>query len=199
MMIGKNAKSYKLMITVVISVLLAVLFFIGWYWKEKQTMDELGSPGLILINHTDQDVYAQVHYEMFPNPVEGAYSESGPHSGSGLNCCVSIPTLWRPGIKMIVKYRFGNWPEEKEKTTAVELPEYGQGEGGNLYLVFYNENEFELMSTMFGPHHPRWPGRRIKQRSLGKLHDDNLSCSPGPAVAIRVQSRRNSTVYSCSG
>ena len=62
-------------------VLVAGLAYVGWLWREQQAMDELVSPGLTLINYTDHDVYASVHYSKFPNPGEGASEGVGPHAG----------------------------------------------------------------------------------------------------------------------
>lgn len=156
-------KNRRLAIYVSGALLVAGLIAAGWWWQQKRAMDDIVGPGLILINYTDDDVHTYVHYSKFPNPGQGAYSETGPGSGGGgLDCCVPIPTIWRPGIKMIVRYHFGKWPKGKEKTKLVELPEYPDGRPGSLYLVFHSETELELMSTMFGPRHPRWPGRRIE-------------------------------------
>lgn len=164
MTINRNTRTYRITIAVFASVLLATFFLIGWYWTEKQAMDELVSPGLRLINYTNDQLYTSVHNSKFPNPGEGASYDMGPQTGgAGLMCCVPIPAIWRPGIKMVVKYRFGTWPEGKEETKTVELPEYPEGVAGSLYLVFYSESEFELMSTTFGPRHPLWPGRRIER------------------------------------
>ena len=155
-------RNLKLAIVVLGIALVAGVASVGWWWKEQQAMSELGNPGLILINYTDDDVSASVHNSKFPNPGEGASYDVGPHGGGGVMCCVPIPTMWRPGIKMIVRYHFGKWPESKEVTRIVELPEYPGGKGGSLYLVFHSETDIELMSTMFGPRHPRWPGRRVE-------------------------------------
>ena len=158
-----RTRSLKLAIVVLGIALVAGLASVGWWWKDKQAMDDLVSPGLILINYTDHDVYASVRYSKFPNPGEGARSEAGPHSGGGgLDCCVPIPTKWRPGIKMIVWYSSVNHQEGTGQTKIIELPEYPDGRPGALFLVFHKDAELELFSSMFGPRHPRWPGHRIE-------------------------------------
>ncbi len=143
------------------ALLLAGLAYGGWYWK--QWRDDLVGPALTVINYTDHDVYASVHYSEFPNPGDGASDGIPPHGGgSSLSCCVPIPTHWRPGIKMIVWYSFKDWQKESGQTRIVELPEYPGGDAGRLYLVFHNETEFEIFSTVYGPRHPKWPGRRVE-------------------------------------
>jgi hypothetical protein len=150
--------------SLIVAVLLLLgLAYGGWQWNEMQAMNELVSPGMHLINYTNDEVYTSVHYSKFPNPGEGVSYDMGPNSGgAGLMCCVPIPTHWRPGIKMIVKYRFGRWPDGMEETKITELPEYPGGEAGDLYLVFHSTTEFELLSTNFAPGHPRWPGKQVE-------------------------------------
>lgn len=132
-------------------------------WQEKKAMDEMMAPGLRLINYTDDEVYTAVRNSRFPEPGQGASYDMGPKTGgAGLMCCVPIPTIWRPGIKMNVHYRFGKWPEGKEEMKVVELPEYPDGRPGSLYLIFHSENEFELLSSIYAPGHPRWPGKQVE-------------------------------------
>lgn len=163
MTIEKKKLLGRFELAVLIALTVAGLTYGGWLWKEKQAMDETVEPGLILINYMDKEVYASVHYSKYPNPGEGASSDAGPHSGGGgLDCCVPIPTRWRPGIQMVVWYSFKDWQNENGQTKIVELPEYPDGRPGALFLVFHGQAEFELYSSVFGPRHPRWPGRRIE-------------------------------------
>lgn len=160
MTIDRNTKTYRITITALVSVLLAAFLFIGWYWKEKQAMDELVSPGLTIMNYTDEEVYASVHYSKFPDPADGAGYGVGPHSGgNGLVCCVPIPTRWRPGIKMTVWYSLKSWQKEDGQTRIIELPEYPGGNAGDLFLSFLPDNSIELVSANSAPGHPQWPGK----------------------------------------
>ena len=73
--------------------------------------------------------------ENLPTPIEGynhtsaainrftvngaGGSNFGPHSGGGSQtCCVSLPTKWRPGLKVVIEWEkdpdprsYGKWPE----------------------------------------------------------------------------------------
>ncbi|WP_041711763.1 DUF3304 domain-containing protein [Pseudomonas sp. ATCC 13867] len=73
--------------------------------------------------------------ENLPTPIEGYNHTSaainrftvnggggpniGPHQGGGKqNCCVSLPTKWRPGLKVVIEwekdpdpYAYAKWPE----------------------------------------------------------------------------------------
>ena len=133
------------------------------HWKKKNASEDMVALGLRLINYTNDDVYTSVRSAKFPEPGQGAYEESGPGGGWGsLSCCVPIPTQWRPGIRMNVHYRFGKWPKEREEIKVVELPEYPDGRPGSLYIVFHSENEFELLSSIYAPGHPHWPGKQVE-------------------------------------
>lgn len=148
---------------VLITLLLAALGYAYWLWQEKLANDEIVSGGLTVINYMDQDVYASVRNSLFPNPGEGASDGTGPHSGGGkTSCCIPIPARWRPGIKMNVWFSHKDWQEENGVTKVIELPPYPDGEPGSVYLVFHSDTEIELMSTIFAPRHPRWPGRHVE-------------------------------------
>lgn len=152
-----------LRLTALLAFVAGVIAYGTFVWQENKAMDEMVSPGLRLINYTDDDVYTSVRNAKFSNPGQGASYDMGPKTGgAGLMCCVPIPARWRPGIKMNVTYRFGKWPAGKEEKKVVELPEYPDGEGGSIYLIFHSETEFELLSTIYAPGHPRWPGKQVE-------------------------------------
>ncbi len=129
-----------------------------WLWREKQWRDDMVAPAMILINYTGEDVEASLEYGDIPD--SGARDAMGPYSGgSSVSCCVPMPTHWRPGIKMLVKYNFGNWPRGLEKTKIVELPDYPDGRPGYLFVLVHSETDIEVLSSIYGPLHERWPGR----------------------------------------
>lgn len=163
----KNQKMHwpKVFRLIALLALVAGVIAYGMFvWQENKAMDEMVSPGLRLMNYTDNDVYSSVRNAKFPKPGQGAYQEVGPQGGGGgISCCVPIPVVWRPGIKMNVTYRFGKWPEGKEEMKVLELPNYPDGDVGDLYLVFYSETDFELVCSRYSPTHIKWPGRRIEK------------------------------------
>ncbi|PTD96559.1 DUF3304 domain-containing protein [Pseudothauera lacus] len=148
-----------------VTVALAAVMAYGsyrWELRDSPEPDQLISGTLSLINYTDESVYSSVRNSKYPNPGQGASYDVGPRAGGGgVMCCVPIPARWRPGIKMNVSYRFGNWEKGREVLEVVELPVYPDGVG-HLYLIFHSEYEFELLSTSYEPGHPRWPGRKVE-------------------------------------
>jgi len=140
---------------------LAMAIGVGvWRWREKQWWDDMVAPTMILINYTGQEVEVSLHNSEFPDPGEGASDGMGPYAGgSSVVCCVPMPTHWRPGIKMIVKYHFESWPEGKQEMKVVELPRYPNDEPGELYVLVHSETDVEVLSSIYDPLHERWPGR----------------------------------------
>ena len=127
-----------------------------------QREEETATAALTMLNYGNVDVYASVEPAQYP-PQDGygAGYGLGPHAGGGIMCCIEIPVKWRPGIKMRVMYQFGDEPKENWYTRIVELPPYPNGKGGNLWLSFFNDRSFELISSHYGPEDPdgNWPGR----------------------------------------
>ncbi len=133
------------------------------YWKKKDAQEDMVASGLTLINYTDMDVYASVWNAEFPNPGQGASEGVGPRAGGGGTvCCVPIPSRWRPGIKMLVWYSNKNWQPENGVVKVVDLPEYPDGRPGSLYLMLHSESELELLSSIYAPGHPLWPGKQVE-------------------------------------
>ena len=83
-------------------------------------------------------------------------------SGGDKGCCLSLPTRWRPGLKVQVQWEEGDrermYPEIHKRT--LDIPRYTQP--SDLYVVFYPEHEVEVVVSVGEPGHPDWAGR-IKQ------------------------------------
>ena len=128
-----------------------------------QRGEETAEAALTMLNYGNVDVYASVEPAQYPpQGGHGAGYGLGPHAGGGgIMCCIEIPVKWRPGIKMRVMYQFGDEPKEKWYTRIVELPPYPDGEAGNIWLAFYADRSFELISSNYGPASPtgKWPGK----------------------------------------
>lgn len=152
-----------LRLTALLAVVAGVIAYGTFVWQENKAMDEMVSGGLTLINYTDRDVYASVSNAKYEHSGDGAAIGVGPHGGGGgVSCCVTIPARWRPGIKMVVWHSNKDWQPESGVRQVVELPEYPDGRPGSIYLIFHSETEFELLSTIYAPGHPRWPGKQIE-------------------------------------
>lgn len=83
-------------------------------------------------------------------------------SGGDKGCCVTLPTNWKPGLKVQVRWEEGDrermYPEIHKRT--LDIPRYEQP--SDLYVVFYPSHEVEVVVSVGEPGHPTWTGR-IKQ------------------------------------
>lgn len=83
-------------------------------------------------------------------------------SGGDKGCCVTLPTNWKPGLKVQVRWEEGDrermYPEIHKRT--LDIPRYEQP--SDLYVVFYPSREVEVVVSVGEPGHPSWAGR-IKQ------------------------------------
>ena len=83
-------------------------------------------------------------------------------SGGAKNCCVSLPQVWKPGMKLLLEWQEGDfertYPERYSK--ELEIPRYEQP--ADLYVVFYPQHDVELVVSFSEPGHPQWAGR-VKQ------------------------------------
>jgi hypothetical protein len=79
-------------------------------------------------------------------------------AGGAKSCCVNLPKVWRPGIKIKVEWQEADKeirPEIYRQTQ--ELPRYQTP--GDVYLVFYPGHQLEVLASPVEPSHPDWPGK----------------------------------------
>ena len=135
---------------------------IAYTHREEETVG--GS--VIVLNYADVDFYPSVRSLDEKGQVTGSAGYPvGPRAGGGkAACCVSIPEYWRPGIRMAVRYRLGDWPEDRYEMFYTELPPYPSGEAGNVWVALYPDRSIEVVSSKYDPDSRKglWPGR-IKQ------------------------------------
>jgi hypothetical protein len=94
-----------------------------------------------------------------------AAEELAPFSSGGTICCYSLPTKWRPGIKVQIKTSYsrpkdasGEYREAKENVIA-EVPPYVDGEPGELWVLRGPDGKVVVVSSNYQPDHPKWPGK----------------------------------------
>ncbi len=82
-------------------------------------------------------------------------------SGGSANCCISLPKVWRPGLKVRLDWGEADYKKEIARhSQEFEIPKYDQP--GNMYLTYLPEGKVELIVSKVEPGHPNWPGS-IKQ------------------------------------
>lgn len=87
-----------------------------------------------------------------------------PFGAGGMTCCVTLPKVWRPGIKLKVRATHwlkgrpdGSLPQIKEEH-LVEVPMYVDGKPGEVWVLREADGKVSVISSDFQPDHPKWPG-----------------------------------------
>jgi hypothetical protein len=106
-------------------------------------------------NHTKNRAIANFY-------VNGAMgSNLNPESGGGAqSCCVSIPEVWRPGLKAKIAWRYDKdqgdpTPPPPPQELEVEIPEYKQP--GKFQVHFYDDHKIKVVISSCLIEHPFYP------------------------------------------
>ena len=92
-----------------------------------------------------------------PRAIGGAMVDSLA-TGGEKGCCMGLPNLWRPGLKLRLVWRESDRLRTYEETTRdLEVPRYEAP--ADLYVVFYPGHEVELVVSLAEPGHPEWRGK----------------------------------------
>ena len=110
------------------------------------------------------------------NGQGGVLNVSAYGGGHGDVCCVLLPSRWRPGLKVIIKWqRGGHWVRdqkgqivEKEghrqfiegewKERIVDVPEYNGGDQtGQFRIHFFPNDDVKVTVLPYGPGHKDYP------------------------------------------
>lgn len=88
-----------------------------------------------------------------------------PFGAGGMTCCVTLPKVWRPGIRLKVQATHwlkerpdGSLPEIKEEH-IVEVPRYVDGKPGEMWVLREADGKVTVISSDFQPNHVKWPGK----------------------------------------
>ncbi|WP_337883779.1 DUF3304 domain-containing protein [Chromobacterium haemolyticum] len=147
---------------------------------------------LSAVNYTDEG-YDVVGIARTDDPEQlEAMERVAAYAGSGAMCCVSLPTQWRPGLKVVVKTRLGTkaktyqeWAHEKIplRTHELEVPRYE--EPATLWVQILDGGKLAAVVSRYDPSHANWPGavkgwprpslelqQKIWDREIKLLQDD---------------------------
>ncbi|WP_374422083.1 DUF3304 domain-containing protein [Chromobacterium sp.] len=120
---------------------------------------------LTAVNYTDED-YDVVGIARADDPEQlEAMERVAAYAGSGAMCCVSLPTQWRPGLKVVVKTRLGTkaktyqeWAYEKIplRTHELDVPRYE--EPATLWVQILDGGKLAAVISRYDPPNANWPG-----------------------------------------
>ncbi|WP_168224664.1 DUF3304 domain-containing protein [Rhodoferax aquaticus] len=114
----------------------------------------------------------------------------GPEEGGGGTvCCTSIPSQWRPGIKVKVRWEYQNFrdipaPQPEVREAEVELPRYKQNDIDRLAVHFFSDHKVKVLVTPLGIRHPDYPA---DLRWDAPTPPDAVQAIPSPAVQPATQ------------
>ena len=118
--------------------------------------EELLGFDTVAYNHTtDRSIY-----RFSVNGSMGA--GTGPRSGGGgFSCCVNLPKVWHPGIKVKIEWEYQGGdilpPPPPDQMVEIEVPKYGPNDLGMLAVHFFPDHKVKVLVTMLSIEHPDYP------------------------------------------
>jgi Protein of unknown function (DUF3304) len=100
-------------------------------------------------NHTTDGIYS---YSV--DDVWGGSLYVG--GGGGFTCCVRLPKVWAPGIKVEVKWE-PHRDTREVRTLQVEVPEYNSTTMSRLSVHFLRGGDVKVFATRMAHDHPDYP------------------------------------------
>lgn len=102
-----------------------------------------------IVNHTGSYIYSA--------SVDGAGGGNMARWGAGgANiCCTSIPRVWHPGMKVLVRWNMPEGHTDVIKEKMVEIEKYDRP--GDIYMHFFDKDEVRVVVSNeagYGKNHP---------------------------------------------
>ncbi|MYM73521.1 DUF3304 domain-containing protein [Duganella sp. FT134W] len=106
-----------------------------------------------IVNHTGNFIYSA--------SVDGAGGGGMSRWGAGIAniCCTSIPRVWYPGMKVLVRWDMPVGHQHVVKEKIVEVEKY-EAPGG-IYMHFFPNDEVRVVVSPVGPGNPAYPIRHL--------------------------------------
>ena len=106
-----------------------------------------------IANHTGNFIYSA--------SVDGAGGANMARGGVGGAdvCCTSIPRVWYPGMKVLVRWDMPVGHQHIVKEKVVEVEKYETP--GSIYMHFFPNDEVRVVVSPVGPGNPAYPIRHL--------------------------------------
>jgi len=102
------------------------------------------------VNHTNRFVY---EFSIDGTPGHNMRAYGSANAGT---CCVGVPRVYRPGMKVTVSWNMPEGRQDVIKTKLVEVEPYT--EAGTIYAHFFPDDVVRVVvSARNGPHNPDHP------------------------------------------
>ena len=134
----------------------------------RQPPNEAMVPASIgIVNHTGSYIYSA------SIDGQGGANMGRWGAGHGDICCTSIPSVWHPGVNVLVRWDMPEGHEHIVKEKMVEVEKYN--EPGDIYMHFFPNGEIRVVVSNwagYGRGHPIVPpvkpGNAAKEKSTRK-------------------------------
>ena len=129
--------------------LIAALLLAGCVTAQQRTESDFATAQVGIVNHTGNFIYSAT--------VDGAGggTMSAWGAGSANICCTSIPSVWHPGMNVLVQWDMPIGHTHVVKEKVVEVEKYD--ETGDIYMHFFPNDEVRVVVSWVGPRNPRHP------------------------------------------
>lgn len=102
-----------------------------------------------IVNHTGNYIYSAT--------VNGSGGANMGRWAAGMPdvCCTTIPLVWHPGIKVLVRWNMPEGIKDVIREKVVEIEKYD--EPGSIYLHFFPNDQVRVIVSNYpgpGPKHP---------------------------------------------
>lgn len=112
----------------------------------KKVVDDSAAAMVGIVNHTGNFIYsASLSGDEVPGGGGGGMSAWG--AGGAEICCTSIPRVWHPGIKVLVRWDMPEGHTHIRKEKIVEVEKYD--EPGSIYMHFFPNDEVRVVVSVY--------------------------------------------------
>ena len=114
------------------------------------------SVSLTAYNHTENGVGSYTVTLADGTSVEAGYLAPG-EGGGGETCCLSIPSVWKPGMKATISMPIlkNGKPIRVEK--IVSVPRYNSSDAGRFVVHFLHDGSLKVFVTKYSLGHRKYP------------------------------------------
>lgn len=131
--------------------LACAVFLNGCTLLQKEESPSAGAQ-VGIVNHTGRYIYSAT-----VNGAGGGNMAAWGAGGADI-CCTSIPSVWYPGMKVLVRWNMPEGIQDVIKEKVVEVERYD--EPGSIYMHFFPNDDVRVVvsnTAGFGAKHPIAP------------------------------------------
>lgn len=114
------------------------------------------SVSLTAYNHTEHGVGGYIVKLGDGSSAEAGYLDPG-EGGGGETCCLSIPSVWKPGMKAtVVMHTVKNGKTIRVEKTVL-VPHYSRADASRFVVHFLHDGSYKVFVTKYSLGHRKYP------------------------------------------